>query len=354
MTGAPARRRPHGGGRTTALAVLLVTLAGCTSGSESPSAASSPRASGEAAAVVETVDIPRVVRNVEASIVTLFTGHGLGSGVVFNSDGTIVTDEHVVRGATTLDVSFADGRRATARVVATDPLTDIAVVRADRTGLPAAQFRSDLPAVGEPAIAIGSPLGLEQTVTSGIISGQHRVIPAGDGRSAPLVDLLQTDAAISPGNSGGALLDATGRVIGLNEAYIPPSAGAVSIGFATPTATVLDIVGQLLATGMAHHAYAGLQPAALTPEVAEQLGVRLSAGIVVLDVAKGGPADQAGIRPGDVLVALDGKPIARVEDFLAALRAHRPGDRVRVTIVRGTARSDVTLTVGDRPAVTAR
>jgi serine protease DegQ len=352
VTAAPAptwRLRPHQDATVgVLLTVLLLSLTGCTPGPDTRSATGG--SSSDTAATANGVDIPRVVRSVEPSIVTIITPHGLGSGVVFNADGTIVTDEHVVHGTTTLDISFADGRHATGHVTATDPLTDLAAVRADRTGLPAAQFRSDLPVVGETAIAMGSPLGLEETVTSGIVSGQHRVIPAGTGRAAPLIDLLQTDAAISPGNSGGALLDGNGRVIGINEAYIPPSAGAVSIGFATPSGTVLDIVGQLLATGTAQHAYAGLQPAPLTPEIARQLGVGSSTGIVVLSVAKGGPADHAGIRPGDVLVALDGMPLTRVEDFLAALRKHHPGDRVRLTILRGPAKSDVTLTVGDRPS----
>jgi serine protease DegQ len=229
-------------------------------------------------------------------------------------------------------------------------VTDLAVVQADRRGLPPATFQSRLPQVGELAVAIGSPLGFENTVTAGVISGLHREIPGSGQQTQSLVDLIQTDAPISPGNSGGALVNAAGQVIGISEAFIPPQQGAVSIGFAIPAATVVDIVGQLLRQGRARHAFLGIQPGELTPEIAQQLGVRQSSGVVVLEAVAGGPAEKAGIRPGDVITALDGRQVATVEEFLAALRPHRPGDSVTVTFLRGNGSQDAKVLLADRPS----
>jgi S1-C subfamily serine protease len=155
--------------------------------------------------------------------VTVFTDSGLGSGVVYSKDGLIITNEHVVRGNSTVEVGFADGRRVAGTVRATDPVSDLALVEAKRTGLPAAKFQSALPRIGELAVVIGSPLGFENTATAGIISGLHRQIPGSSSSSQSLVDLIQTDAAISPGNSGGAVVNSRGEVVGISEAYIPPA-----------------------------------------------------------------------------------------------------------------------------------
>ncbi|HZD01570.1 MAG TPA: trypsin-like peptidase domain-containing protein [Actinomycetes bacterium] len=339
-----------------ALAVaLLAVVAGCTSDNSKPIGAAPPaqtavRGSGATQQSGAFDRIPGVVRRVQPSVVTIITGQGLGSGVVWSRDGVIVTDHHVVAGSTQVQVAFADGRRVTGTVKAQDQVTDLAVVQADRKDLPAATFQPRLPQVGELAIAIGSPLGFENTVTAGIISGLHREIPGSGQQTQSLVDLIQTDAAISPGNSGGALVNGAGQVIGINEAYIPPQQGAVSIGFAIPAATVVDIVGQLLRNGRARHAFIGIQPGELTPEIARQLGLRATSGVLVLDVVRGGPADKAGIRPGDVLTALDGEQVATVEDFLAALRPHHPDDTVTVTYLRGSDKQDVKVTLTDRPA----
>jgi serine protease DegQ len=352
------RRVPQRVTAAVIAAVLAAAVAGCSgegvrsesgtgAGVTSPAATAAAPPTGAGSTVG---GIPAVVRSVEPSVVTIFRGDGVGSGVVFRDDGTIVTNEHVVRGARTVEISFADGRRVTGTVLATDVATDLAVVRADRSGLPAARFREQLPQVGEQAIAIGSPLGLQQTVTAGIVSGLHRVIPADGERGQPLVDLLQTDAPISPGNSGGALVDGSGQVMGINDAYLPPATGAVSIGFAIPSATVLDVVDQLLSTGRARHAFFGIQPGTLTAEIAERLGVSRTDGVLVLDVVGGGPADRAGIRPGDVLIALDDTAVPSVEEFLAALRGHRPGDRVRVTVLRGDTERQLTVVLVDRPS----
>jgi S1-C subfamily serine protease len=292
--------------------------------------------------------IPGVVRRLQPSVVTILTDNGLGSGVIWSSDGIVVTADHVVAGQSSVRVAFADGQRVAATVQAADPITDVAVVKAQRQGLPPARFADELPPVGALAIAIGSPLGFEETVTAGIISGTQRSIPGSGQRTESLVDLLQTDAPISPGNSGGALVDAGGSVIGLNEAYIPPSAGAVSIGFAIPASTVRDVVGQLLRTGHARHAYLGLQLGELTPEIAAEL--QRTTGALVLDVVAGGPAARAGLQPGDVIVRFDDTRIATVEDVLAALRGHQPGDTVTLTYDRNGKQAQAAVTLSERPA----
>jgi serine protease DegQ len=347
---ADARSRP-----LTLVAVVIVAavaLAACAgepgeSGrAASPSAVGSPTASGSGALpsastvpMARGTDIPAIVERVVPSVVSIIRSDGgQGSGVIWSEDGIVVTNHHVVDGAEEVQVGLADGERVDAEVIASDPRSDLAVVRADRDGLPAAEFREDLPDVGETAIAIGTPLGLENTVTAGIVSALHRAIPGAAQQAPGLVDLLQTDAAISPGNSGGALVDDEGRIMGVNVAYLPPNPpgqrGAVSIGFAIPAPTVRDVVEQLLEDGTVEHAYLGIQPSTLTPEVAAQLGTDRQSGVVVLDVVEGSPAAAAGLAPGDLLVALDGEPLDTAEDLLGALRRAEPGQAVSLDIVR--------------------
>ena len=322
--------------------IAAVLLAACSD--------SAPTRSTTTAAA-PAVDIPAMVRQVEPSVVTVLNQSSLGSGIVYKPDGTIVTNAHVVGDARQVTVGFADGQQVSATVRAADQLSDVAVVQVDRKGLPAARFQKELPQVGAAAVAIGSPLGFEATVTSGIISGVHRQIPGSATSGAPLVDLVQTDAAISPGNSGGALLDGQGGVVGMNVAYIPPDAGAVALGFAIPAATVVKVADELLGSGHASHAYVGLQPATLTPEIAAKLGVNRSSGVLVLQVVRPSPAADAGIEPGDVIVALNGQETPTAEKFIAALHASEPGDRVELTVLRGGATQKITVAVTDRPAI---
>jgi serine protease DegQ len=282
--------------------------------------------------------------------VTVYVGQGLGSGIVYKADGVIVTNQHVVGDAKQVAVGFADGQRVAGEVLATDPVTDLAVVRVARTGLPAARFETTLPAVGELAIALGSPLGFANTATAGIVSGLGRAIPAEGAQGQPLVDLIQTDAAISPGNSGGALVNGAAAVIGVNEAYIPPASGAVSLGFAIPAATVVNVVDQLLRGGRAQHAYLGIEPTTLTPDIARQLGVEPTGGVVVQALGQGGPAAAAGIRPGDIIVNIGGTPTPTTSELYEALRDHKPGDKVEVRVIRDGAEQPVTVTLGERPS----
>jgi S1-C subfamily serine protease len=293
--------------------------------------------------------IPQIVDRVEPEVVTVLTQTGVGSGVIYRSGGIILTNEHVVRGHRSVEIAFADGRREPGRVTAADPDTDLALVRVDRSGLPAASFQTGLPRVGALAVVLGSPLGFEKSVTAGIVSGLHRSIPGSARESAALIDLMQTDAPISPGNSGGAVVDGQGKVIGISEAYIPPEAGAVAIGFAIPAATAVNVADQLLKTGHVEHAFIGIQPAQLTPQLAQELGIRETAGILVYGVTSGGPADQAHIAPGDILVALAGKPLTSVEDLFTALRPKRPGETVTLELVRGGKRESVNVRLSDKP-----
>src|SRR5215218_3291160 len=345
----PARARPLPA--LALAAALAAALAGCSLGQQ-PQARSTPapvtaaRVSASAQADA-TGDIPGIVRKVEPSVVTISHDQGTGSGVVWSEDGVVVTNAHVVGSARDVEVAFFDGRRADGRVRAADEDTDLAVVDVERQDLEPATFQEQLPQVGELAVAMGSPLGFQNT----IISGLHREIPGSAQQGIrSLVDLIQTDAAISPGNSGGALVNGRGEVVGINVAYIPPEQGAVAIGFAIPGATAVDVVGQLLRTGRVTHSYLGVRPAPVTDEVAAQLGLDRARGVVVLEVVDDGPAAQAGLQPGDVIVRLDDKPIDSVEDLFGELRQRKPETQARLTYIRDGKEQQATVTLGDRPA----
>jgi serine protease DegQ len=334
--------------------LALALLGGCTSGSSDQSASQTPKGVTVSAASATTADIPSIVRRVEPSIVTIYVGQGLGSGIVYRDNGVIITNEHVVHGSQQVEVVFADGRRVGGTVQATDPATDLAVVRVSRSGLPAARFESKLPVVGELAIALGSPLGFSNSATAGIVSGLGRNLPSGDSSQGQQPqrsgDLIQTDAAISPGNSGGALVNGAAAVIGMNEAYIPPSAGAVSLGFAIPSATVINVVDQLIRGGRPQQAYLGIQPAQVTADIARELGVDQTSGVLVQAVGEGTPAAAAGLREGDIITSLGGTATPTMSDLYTALLRHKPGEKVEVKVIRGGSEQTITVTLGARPS----
>ena len=351
------------------LLALALTLAGCqlgddgdddaAGGTEATAAAATESAqppetesestpgAGGTAAPSSFADIPELVEELQPSVVSIVLDDGEGSGVIVDDD-TIVTNAHVVGGASEVQVVLASGRRVGAEVEAVDVRTDLAVLSLPGEDLPGATFADELPRVGELAIAIGNPLGFEQTVTAGIVSGLHRAIPS-SGQTPALIDLIQTDAPISPGNSGGALVNGRGEVIGVNVAYIPPESRAVSIGFAIPALTVSSVVEQLERTGRVRHAYLGVQPADLTPQVATRFGIDLEAGVLVTLVGDDSPAGQAGVEDGDVIVSADGEEVRIVEDLLSRLREHQPGDRIDLGLVRDGEQRTVTVTLTDRP-----
>lgn len=294
--------------------------------------------------------IPEVVDRLEPSVVAVVTNSGEGSGVIWDDQGAIVTNHHVIAGASRVEVALASGARLRASVEASDVRSDVAVLRIEREGLPAAQFRQELPDVGELAIAMGNPHGFEQSVTAGIVSGLHRSIPSG-GTTPALIDLIQTDAAISPGNSGGALVNADGEVIGINVAYLPPlESGSVAIGFAIPAATVVSVVRQLLETGEVQHAYLGvIYGTQVTPDLNQAFGLGVDAGVSIEAVEPDTPAAQAGMQPGDVIVSVDGKAIRTQEDLIAELNRRRPGAEVTVGVFRDGERRRLEVTLGERP-----
>ena len=357
----PARLRAAAGGMALAVSLALTACTGLpappapsepsaatTAGTNSPpNATASPNVNAPAPDAAG--GIPQLVENLAPSVVTIFTEGGLGSGVVYSEDGLILTNEHVVRGNTTVEVGFADGQRVEGTVRATDPVTDLALVQANRTGLPKPNYQNSLPRVGEGALVLGSPLGFENTATAGIISGLHRSIPGSASNSLSLVDLIQTDAPISPGNSGGAVINMRGEIIGISEAYIPPSAGAVSLGFAIPAATAVQVAEELLADGTAEHAYLGLTPGELTPQIADQLGIDATTGVVVLSVDGDGPAGRAGIRPGDVLESMEGVELNAPEKLLAELRSRNPSNTVGFKVRRDDQALDIKADLIDRP-----
>lgn len=339
--------------------VVALTTTGClavdsrndeaqtTTSTTTTSAEASPGPAAPSGPVGPAAGFADVVERVGPSVVTVRTDDGVGSGVVYRPD-IIITNAHVVGRARDVVLTFADRGEAGGVVLATDPITDLAVVRSERGDLPVPEFRSELPRPGEWAVAIGSPLGFENTVTAGVISGLNRAIPGSGTSTQSLIDLIQTDAPISPGNSGGALLDVEGRVVGINEAYIPPELGAVSLGFAIPAATAIDAADQLIADGRVSHPFLGVNLARLTPSIRRQLDVGAEDGALVAGVDRGTPAFTAGLKPGDVIVEFDGKQVKNVEDLLSALRRSRPGADVSVVFIRGGQRQQATLTVGSR------
>ncbi|SFO04499.1 serine protease, S1-C subfamily, contains C-terminal PDZ domain [Pseudonocardia ammonioxydans] len=344
IPGRPPRRRRGPVLAGAVLVLLAAALTGCTT----TAPARDGGASGDAAPAPEASAVEVVARLTPSVVTVRLPAGGLGSGVVLRPD-VVVTNQHVVGDTRDVVIDYADGTSSPGTVLATDRISDIAVVRTARGGLPVPEYRTELPRPGEPVLAIGSPLGLEGTVTSGIVSAVNRQVPGSATGGAPLVDMIQIDAPISPGNSGGALLDASGRVIGINEAYLPPQSGAVALGFAIPAATAVDVAEQLLADGTASHPYLGLVPAPLTPQIRSALGVRAEEGALVARVDPDGPAAAAGIRPGDVLVALGDRPVTTVTDLHAALRGTEPGTATTVTVLRAGGRSELPVTIGDRP-----
>lgn len=290
--------------------------------------------------------LPDIIAQVEPSVVTVMVPQGLGSGVVYRGD-IVVTNQHVVGDASQVTLQFADGTLAPGQVLAADRISDLAVIRSARGNLPPLRVRTDLPRQGETALALGSPLGLENTATAGIVSAVGRELP-GTGLGVP-TGLIQTDAPISPGNSGGALVDAGGALIGINEIYIPPRAGAVALGFAIPSATVTEVADQLLTRGVVTHPYLGVGLTTLTPAIRDRLGVAARAGALVVDLAPRSPADQAGLHRGDVITAFAGQPVTSVQDVTVPLSRTRPGQVVPVTVARGTTTITVTVTIGERP-----
>ncbi len=259
------------------------------------------------------------------------TGTAQGSAVILSEDGYLVTNNHVVEGATAVRVVLADGSSHEAAVVGTDPTSDLAVLKIDATDLPAATFADDLPGVGDTAIAIGSPFGLDGSVTAGIVSALDRTLS--DGSSA-LGGLIQTDAAINPGNSGGALVDDQGRIIGINTAIYSASGANDGVGFAVPATTVTAVAQQLIEGGSVSWPVLGITGQDVTAELVEAYGLGADAGALVGEVVPGTGAAAGGLQAGDIIVGADGTTVDGMTDLVTVIRAHEVGDVLTLDVVR--------------------
>ncbi len=336
--------------------VLTALLAGLTGGLAGGYAAQRLASPGGQPVVTEALPVAaagdggvapvaRIARMTLPSVVYISvkadSGDGVGSGFVVRANGYIVTNNHVIAAGGqdgVITVEFSDGDSAPAEVVGTDPSYDIAVIKVDRSGLPVLQFGdSETLQVGVPVVAVGAPLGLDNTVTSGIVSALDRPVVAGDVATTTYINAIQTDAAINPGNSGGPLLDMTGRVVGVNSAIaqLPGGgelgpAGSIGLGFAIPAAQAQRTADQLIETGTSEHPVMGVHvDLQYTGEGARVLPKGRDD---VQPVIPGGPAEAAGVKPGDVILAIDGEPVKDSSELIVQLRSHEVGDTVEVLL----------------------
>ena len=276
---------------------------------------------------------------------------GTGSGVIVRADGYILTNNHVVQDAQSITVRLGT-EEVPAKVVGTDPTTDLAVIKVARAGLTPATFGSSSGLkVGQWVIAVGSPFGLDKTVTAGIVSALNRTnIDASTGSIAAYTNLIQSDAPINPGNSGGALADLQGRVVGINALIESPSgsvgaAQSAGIGFSIPIDFARDVADQLIAGKKVAHPYVGVGTVTVDEVLGQQYSLGVSAGALVQSVTKGSPADKAGIKTGDVIVRIGDQDVTSVEDLFSAIRAHKVGDTVQMVVVRGKAKTTLSVTL---------
>ncbi len=276
----------------------------------------------------------------------------LGAGVVVSAKGYVLTNNHVIEGMDEIEVMLADNRtRLRARVVGTDPETDLAVLKVDREDLvPITLGDADSVRVGDVVLAIGNPFGVGQTVTMGIVSALGRTRLGINTYE----NFIQTDAAINQGNSGGALVDTAGNLIGVNTAIFSRTGGSIGIGFAIPVSTARTVMEQIIADGAVTRGYIGVQAQDLTPELAESFRLPSTDGVLIAGVERNGPAERAGVKPGDVLLAVNGRPTPDPPAMLDAVAALTPGGEASLRLRRDRKEIDVQVTVGKRPTVQRR
>ncbi len=271
---------------------------------------------------------------------------GLGSGVIVSPDGYILTNNHVVEGADQIEVTLSDGRQSKARVIGTDPDTDLAVLKIELEKLPVIVLgNSDHAVVGDTVLAIGNPFGVGQTVTSGIVSALGR----NQLGINTFENFIQTDAAINPGNSGGALIDVDGNLLGINTAIYSQSGGSMGIGFAIPVSTAKLVMDGLVKDGRVTRGWIGVEPNELSPELAETFGVKARQGVIITGVLQAGPAAKAGMLPGDVIVQVNDQAMRNVGEMMTAVAALPPGTPANFGIQRGSESLTLSITPGERP-----
>ena len=371
---------PFGFAATTALVLAGVMVAGCSSGSSSTQSTTSPTTAATTASAAgsstgtegSTPDVyakvsPAVVQITGLTTVQGQQAEGLGSGIVLDSGGDILTNYHVISGASQLTVTLSDKAAVSAQVVGTDPADDLAVIKANFSGINLTVANlgdSSQVHIGQSVIAIGNPFGLQETVTEGVLSGADRTLPSQNAK--PLVELLQTDAAINPGNSGGPLVDLNGNVIGINAALENPSGQDVfvGIGYVIPINDAKDHIPGMLAGKTIVHARLGVGTITVTQNVAKTLGLSVTQGAYIVAVDSGGPADQAGLQAagssaanplllpkgGDVIVGADSATINTSDDLINYIDHNKaPGDKVTLHVLRGSSKVDVTATLAAWP-----
>jgi S1-C subfamily serine protease len=303
-----------------------------------------------ATGVPEEDEVVRIAERVRPAIAQVKVDRSrAGSGVVFRSDGHLLTNAHVVAGADRVTVAMGTGKELSARVVGADPHTDIAVVKVDGDGFPVVTMGTAAHlSVGQKAIAVGSPLGLAggPSVSVGVVSALHRNVRDRSGTQT-MYDMVQTDAAIAPGSSGGALLDGDGSVIGITTAMAVGESGSEGVGFAVPIDLARSVADQLITSGRVVNVWIGIQGQEVDSATATQL--RIGGGAMVAEVKAGSPAERGGVAARDVIVGVDGRPISSMEELVMALRVQKPGSTVSLAVVRGGRPHTVRVTLAERP-----
>ena len=368
---AGGRRRRSGSWSTGILAgaCAVAAVAGGVIGGVIVDAFSSPSPSGTASSTAagtsaHTCLVTPVAQETLPSVVTISvqgpSASGTGSGEVIRSGGYILTNNHVIAAAAnggSISVTFSDGKTADAQLTGRDPLTDIAVIKvSDDSGLRVIPVgESGKLVIGQPIVVLGAPLGLSSTVTSGIVSALDRTIqvPGEDNQSALLVDAVQTDAAINPGNSGGAMVNCAGQFVGMPTAgaSVPSSSGeasggSIGLGFAIPSYLALRVADEIIATGHASHAYLGLQVSSLSAASGESGAAE---GLLITGIDPSGPAQEAGLRPGDVITTIDGEQAVRTDQLVSVTLTKKPGDKVGIGYKRDGQTATTSVTLGEQP-----
>ena len=358
----------HDGGRRAvrwALAAVVVLAAGVVGGVIANAINGTSNTTSATQATAGSCNVPAVADQKLPTVVTILAGSGgsggVGSGEIIRSDGYILTNDHVIAPAVasgSLKVLFNDGKNASATITGRDPLTDLAVIRASGvSGLPTIAIGNSANLrIGQPVIALGAPLGLSNTVTSGIVSALDRTVsvPGEGSQAALLIDAIQTDAAINPGNSGGALVDCSGTLVGVPTAGASASSpsghasvGSIGLGFAIPVNLATTVADELIATGKVTHAFLGIQAQPLSANASAENGV--AEGLRVTGVVAGGPAASAGLRMGDVITSIDGEPAVSTDQLVEVTLRKRAGQQVELRYQRDGSQATATVTLGSRP-----
>jgi len=345
-------------GGTPKVVSIVTSPSGPAGGKVATSASYAPAAKRAAPAVVSITASKapaRGPRSDDPLFEFFFGGHGrlqrepqigLGSGVIVSPQGYLLTNNHVIDGADDIEVMLTDGRQARAKVVGTDPETDVAVLKIELDRLPAITFGdADNLQVGDVVLAIGNPFGIGQTVTSGIVSALGRDAL----RINTFENFIQTDAAINPGNSGGALVDTNGMLLGINTAIYSRSGGSLGIGFAIPVSTARQVMESLIKDGQVTRGFLGVEQRELTPEIAETLNLPIKRGVLITGVRQNGPASAGGLRPGDVVVKVGDTPVTNPSQMLNVVAALKPQQVTAISVQRGDQAIELKVTIGQRP-----